>query len=275
MAATTPSTAAAGFDLLHGDGGNDNVNGAGGTDQIFGDDGNDTLLGGTEADTLSGGVGDDSLDGGTASDTLNGNAGNDTANYAARTNAVNVTLDGTPNDGQSSENDLVKSDVESVSTGSGNDTIDSADGVAGKVSCGRGTNDTVSAKDAADTIADDCEVVAAQATPRCTLRALSGGKMSRSGVVRIRVNCPAAGRTALTFRKGRSKVGSKRFSVRAGKVKTVKVKLSRKGRRAITRTKRNRLRLRVTLSTVRSGKKKVATGRTQSFTIKATKGKKR
>jgi hypothetical protein len=33
--------------------------------------------------------------------------------------------------------------------------------------------------------------------------------------------------------------------------------------------------LKVTLSTVRSGKKKVATGRTQSFTIKAVRGKKR
>jgi hypothetical protein len=31
--------------------------------------------------------------------------------------------------------------------------------------------------------------------------------------------------------------------------------------------------LRVTLSTVRSGKKKVATGRTQTFTIKAPRGK--
>jgi hypothetical protein len=132
----------------------------------------------------------------------------------------------------------------------------------------------VTAKDASDTISDDCENVAAAAAPRCTMRALSGGRMSRSGVVRIRVSCPTAGRTALTFRRGRSKVGRKRFSVRAGKVKTVKVKLSRKGRRAVNRAKRNRLRLRVTLSTVRSGKKKVAPSRTQTFTIKAPRGKK-
>ena len=44
------------------------------------------------------------------------------ATYAARTSAVNVTLDGAPNDGQSGENDLVKKDVENVTTGSGNDT---------------------------------------------------------------------------------------------------------------------------------------------------------
>jgi hypothetical protein len=181
---------------------------------------------------------------------------------------MNVTLDGAPNDGQSSENDLVKADVESVSTGSGNDSINSADGVAGRVSCGRGT-DTVEGRDTGDTIDDDCENVVAQAARRCTLRASSRGRMSRSGVVRVRVNCPVAGRTSLTFRKGRAKVGSKRFSVRAGKVKTVKVKLSRKGRRAVSRARRNRLGLRVTLSAIRAGGKRVAPSRTQTITIRA------
>jgi Ca2+-binding RTX toxin-like protein len=260
-----------GFDLLHGDGGNDSLNGGGGTDQVFGDGGNDALLGGTENDTLSGGVGDDSLDGGTGADILNGNEGADTANYAARTAAVSIALDGAPNDGQSNEKDLVKADVESVSSGSGNDTINSADGLAGKVSCGRGT-DTVSNRDASDTIADDCEKVGASSN-RCSFRAASGGRMSRSGVVRIRVTCPAAGRGSLTLRRGRAKVGRKSFSVRAGKVKTVKVKLSRKGRRAVTRARRNRLSVKVTLSKIRAGKRTAARGGTQSITIKAPRGK--
>ena len=260
-----------GFDLMHGDDGNDTVNGGSGTDQVYGDGGNDTVLGGADADTLHGGAQNDSLDGGTGADVLNGNEGTDTANYAARTAAVDVALDGAPNDGASNENDLVKTDVESVSSGSGNDTIDSADGLAGKVSCGRGS-DTVSSRDASDTIDGDCERVGASSN-RCSFRATNSGRMSRSGVVRLRVNCPAAGRTALTLRRGRAKIGSKRFSVREGKVKTVRVKLSRKGRRAVNRARRNRLRVRVTLSTIRSGKVSAARGGTQTITIRAPKGK--
>jgi Ca2+-binding RTX toxin-like protein len=260
-----------GFDLLHGDGGNDNLNGAGGTDQVFGDAGNDALLGGSENDTLHGGGNNDSLDGATGADVLNGNDGSDTANYAARTAAVNITLDGAPNDGQTKEGDLVKTDVENINTGSGNDNVNSADGQAGKVSCGRG-RDTVADSDASDTINADCES-RVRISNVCTLRSASGGRMSRSGVVRLRVRCPRAGKTTVTLRRGRSSIGRKRFSVRAGKAKTVKVKLSRKGRRAVNRARRNRLRIRATLSSVRSGKVRAARGTTRTITIKAPKGK--
>ena len=260
-----------GFDLLHGDDGNDNLNGGSGTDQVFGDGGNDALLGGADNDTLHGGAGNDSLDGATGADVLNGNDGTDTANYSARSSALDIALDGAPNDGQSNEGDLVKTDVESVTSGSGNDTINSADGKAGKIACGRGT-DTVSSRDASDTIDGDCENVGASSN-RCSFRATNRGRMSRSGVVRLRVNCPAAGRGTLTLRRGRSKIGSKRFSVREGKVKTVRVKLSRKGRRAVNRARRNRLRVRVTLSTIRAGKVRAARGGTQTITIRAPRGK--
>jgi Ca2+-binding RTX toxin-like protein len=256
-----------GFDLLHGDGGNDNLNGAGGTDLMFGDAGNDSLLGGADNDTLSGGGNDDSLDGATGADVLNGNAGIDTANYAARTAAVTITLDGAPNDGQSGENDLVKHDVESVATGSGNDKINSADGLTGKVSCGRGT-DTVDAFDTKDTISSDCEnrLVALSS---CSIS--RSAKASRKGVLSLKVNCGAAtGKGTVTVRGSGARLGKKSFKPRVGKSKTVKVKLNKKGRRALKKHKR--MRLRVTVSAIRSGKIKTGNGTRRTITIGA-KGK--
>ena len=256
-----------GFDLLHGDGGNDNINGAGGTDQIFGDGGNDTLLGDIENDTLSGGAGDDSLDGGTGADILNGNEGADTANYAARSSALNVTLDGAPNDGQSGENDLVKKDVENLTTGSGNDDLNSVDGVVSRVSCGRGT-DTATV-DPDDTAAADCEeVLRVVVLARCSV-STSSTSMSRSGVVRLRVNCPEAGRGTVSLKGGGRTLGKKSFTARKGRVATVKVKLSKKGRRTVNRARRNRLSVSATISSIRSGKVAKARGTTKRITIRA------
>jgi Ca2+-binding RTX toxin-like protein len=255
-----------GFDLLHGDGGADNLNGAGGTDLMFGDAGNDTLLGGSENDTLSGGDNDDSLDGATGADVINGNAGTDTANYAARTAAVNITLDGAPNDGQSGENDLVKHDVESVSTGSGNDTVNSVDGLTGKISCGRGT-DTVTASDKTDSISSDCEKKGIVALARCSI---SRSAKVKGRVLSLRVTCPAAGKGTVTVRGAGARLGKKSFKARAGKRKTVKVKMSKKGRRALKKNKR--LRLRVTVSSIRSGKVKTGNGSKRTITIRV-KGK--
>jgi Ca2+-binding RTX toxin-like protein len=260
-----------GFDLVHGNDGSDNLNGGTGTDQLFGDAGNDTLFGAGDADTLHGGNGDDSLDGGTGADVLNGDGGKDTANYSTRSNAVTLTLDGAPNDGQSRENDLIKIDVENVSSGAGNDKINSVDGVAGRISCGRGT-DTVTA-DAKDTVAADCELKNVAKLSRCSITRRSA-TMSRKGVVGIRINCAASGKGTLTLRKGRAKIGKKRFSVRSGRVKTVKVKLTKKGRRAVKRAKHHRLRIKATLSSVRKGKVRAARGTTRTVTIKAS-GRKR
>jgi hypothetical protein len=70
--------------------------------------------------------------------------------------------------------------------------------------------------------------------------------MSRSGSVKVKVTCPFEARGRLTLEKGK-RLGRKSFSIRrANKAKTVKVKLSRKGRRAVKRRKR----LRVTASVV-------------------------
>lgn len=249
-----------GADLIHGGQGNDSLSGNDGRDILNGDDGNDSLKGGSGSDNLLGDVGNDSLDGGTASDILAGGLGTDTASYSGRRRKVSVTtLYGVPNDGERREGDTVKTDVESVKTGRGNDFIDAKDGLKGRVSCGRGRD--LAKVDAKDTVASNCEVVVGRAT--CKPRQ-SSARLSTKGVVRLSIKCPAkaSGRVLLrASRKAVSKsdaaavkkkrrmvtIGRGSFSVRAGKAKAVKVKLSRKGRRAVQRQKRLRVEAVVTL----------------------------
>ena len=66
------------------------------------------------------------MDAGSASDggdTFNGGNETDTADYSRRTSNVNVTLDGTGNDGETGEQDNVKADVEDVNGGGGDDNL--------------------------------------------------------------------------------------------------------------------------------------------------------
>lgn len=270
-----------GADLIHGGPGNDSLSGDAGRDILNGGDGNDTLKGGSDSDSLLGDAGNDSLDGGTQSDLLGGGSGTDTVSYAGRRRKVSVTtLYGVPNDGETHEGDTVKTDVESVKTGAGNDFIDAKDGLAGRVSCGRG-RDMVKA-DAKDKVSSNCEVVIGRAG--CKPRT-SSVRMTASGVVRLSVRCPARASGRVLLRASRKAVGKSTteaakkksskmtigrgsFSVRAGKAKTVKVKLSRKGRRAVQRHKRLRVEALVTLR--KAGPSAQAQRRTvQRITIKA------
>jgi Ca2+-binding RTX toxin-like protein len=226
-----------GADQVGGGSGNDNVEGGEGADVVKGDEGNDLLKGEFGDDILDGGSGDDSLNGGAGKDTMAGAAGLDLADYAAATKAVSVTLDGNANDGEGREGDLVRTDVESVTTGSSNDFVNSRDGVAGRISCGRGTDRV--ATDPDDRVAGDCEVTVA-ATARCSI-ARRSVKMSKSGAVKLKVSCPFEGKGRLTLTRGK-RLGRKSFTItRDGQSKTVKVKLSRRGRRDVRR--RNRLRV--------------------------------
>ena len=158
--------------------------------------------------------------------------------YAARARSVVVNDDGADNDGESREADNVQRDVEGARTGSGNDSINVKDGVAGNVQCGAGTDSAIT--DTIDTVAGDCEVVNARAASRCSISSRAV-KMSRRGVVRVRVTCPTRARGSLTLAKGKKTFGKHSFSARAGKAKTVGVKLSRKGRRLVSDRKRLRL----------------------------------
>lgn len=96
---------------------------------VYGGLGDDTLTAGNGNDTLYGDLGNDTLSGGTSAsdtDTYNGGGGTDTVTYAARTNPVLVWVgDNTAGqeDGETTESDDIKVDVEIVRGGSGNDTF--------------------------------------------------------------------------------------------------------------------------------------------------------
>jgi Ca2+-binding RTX toxin-like protein len=83
---------------------------------FWGKGGDDLMQGRGGQDIFRGGIGDDVMEGGT---------GTDQAFYDDHGLAVNVTLDDVANDGSPSvpEHDNVKSDIENVAGGSGNDTI--------------------------------------------------------------------------------------------------------------------------------------------------------
>ena len=94
-----------------------------GDDNIQAGAGNDTISGGTGNDTINGGWGDDVIDGNEGADTIDGGSGFDTVTYADRTAPVNVSLDGVANDGEAGEGDNVRSGVEEIVGGSGNDVL--------------------------------------------------------------------------------------------------------------------------------------------------------
>ena len=102
-------------DTVHGNGGNDSINTGAGNDNLFGDAGNDRM------------------DGGGGADGFNGGTGIDTVTYATRAAGVRVTLDNLPNDGTPANNehpegerDNVRTDVERVIGGRGNDFLSAA-----------------------------------------------------------------------------------------------------------------------------------------------------
>jgi Ca2+-binding RTX toxin-like protein len=255
-----------GFDQLNGEAGADDLNGGSGTDVLYGGPANDKLKGDSSSDVLNGGQDNDQLDGGAGADVLNGDDGEDTAVYTSRTRAVKASIEGSPDDGETREGDNVKTDVEDLGTGSGNDTINSANGLKNKVNCGRG-NDTVKG-DRKDEIASDCEVRNLGASAVCKIRGKSA-QMSTSGKVRIRVFCPFAARGTLRVQKG-GKLGSKSFSVKANKTRVVTVKLSKKGKKALRKSKR----VKAVATIKRTGVSKAASQRvSKTLTVKAAKKK--
>lgn len=127
-----------GDDEILGSEGNDTLYGGAGDDHIEGGEGNDTIDGGDESagsyipDTLIGdsgddilisGAGDSVLDGGEGADDLVGGSNWNIATYASRSNDVTVDADGVADDGESGEGDNVRTSVDQIDGGSGNDTI--------------------------------------------------------------------------------------------------------------------------------------------------------
>lgn len=137
-------TGTAGDDVIVALGGNDTINGGGGNDRICGGDGADLIRDQAGADRVFGEAGNDSLvqavtiDNG---DLLNGGAGVDTISYAARTTALNVTINnGVADDGAAGETDRLLG-VENVTGGAAGDQITGS--VEANKLLGGGGNDTI------------------------------------------------------------------------------------------------------------------------------------
>ncbi|HWA72982.1 MAG TPA: calcium-binding protein [Polyangiaceae bacterium] len=122
-------------DLLGGHG-NDVLTGNVSSNHVRGGEGDDRLSGGVnggacagDVDALDGESGDDTFDQGSApdcADTLNGGVGTDRVDYQGRSGNLSIALDGLANDGEpagAGEKDNVKTDVEIVIGGGGDDQI--------------------------------------------------------------------------------------------------------------------------------------------------------
>lgn len=146
----------AGTDSFTGDVDNASVDGGDGTDTLNGGSGNDTLNGGDndpwEDEVINGGAGNDILngntgrnlmDGGTGADTINGGSDWDIVTYESRTNGLTVTANNTANDGESGEQDNVKSNINEIRGGSGNDSLTSASTASYAYLFGNAGNDTL------------------------------------------------------------------------------------------------------------------------------------
>jgi Ca2+-binding RTX toxin-like protein len=246
------------------------VDGGGGTDTLNGSTDDDGLGGGPGNDQVNGGEGNDNLgDGGTFSssggtDVLNGGPGDDFTEYS-RASAVEVSFDDVANDGFPGEGDNLV-DMEGVSSGQGNDVItgngetnflfagdgndtvrglggnDSVDGGDGddvvdggaatdQVSCGFGEDTAL--LDALDDVGVDCERTGAAAD-------VDSIRANGKGIAKLPVSCGAQEVTACTgkvvLELNGKKIAKGKFKVPAGKTKGAKVKLSKKGRKALKRS---------------------------------------
>jgi len=103
-------------------------------------DGNDVVNNTTtRPSVLRGGSGQDLLSGALGADVFLGGSGIDTVTYQARTAAVTVRVDGVALDGQPNEQDDVRTDVENVIGGRGNDVLIGS-AAANRLSGGGGTD---------------------------------------------------------------------------------------------------------------------------------------
>lgn len=108
--------------------GNDTIVGFGGPfsfEQLRGGPGNDILRGRGGDDTLDGGQGADIMSGGTSSEPnfFGFFPHDDTVTYARRSEPVFADADGVADDGEASEGDLIKRDVEVIRGGRGDDVL--------------------------------------------------------------------------------------------------------------------------------------------------------
>jgi hypothetical protein len=201
--------------------------------------GDDRLIGADGADTLEGGDGNDYLEGGFGPDVLDGGAG------------VDQFV------GDKTERDVIAS---------GNDTIRARDGNAEQINCGIGSDSAV--VDTADVVDPSCEAVdratttsgpggsgpAGTTPPRADslaqllgLRVLGSPtlrKLTSSGLS-FSLACQTACSVRADLRLGSRTLGTGRATLRAGRKGTVKVRLTRAGKRRVQKLRRATLTLRI------------------------------
>jgi Ca2+-binding RTX toxin-like protein len=212
----------------------------------------ENLSGGRASDTLIGNAGPNVLDGGDGNDTLHGGDGGD------------ALVGGAGRD--------------SVSGDAGDDSLNTVDGGVDSVVCGEG-GDTATA-DEVDEVAADCEntglstaIAPPPPAPALLRFQQKRVRVTAKGVAPLRLRCTRAARgactgkvtlTAPTKAKSKAKAKSKRkararrkvlgrarFRVRRGRLATVRVRLSRNGRRRVMR--RRRVRCKVSVAVRRAG----------------------
>ncbi len=166
--------------------------------EINGGPGDDELDNGAGADRIDGGPGSDTLRAGGGADEYIGGFGLDTAMFAPRTGVQSISLDDVANDGFAGENDNVRSDVEEVYSGDGNDTLTGSD-TSDSLNGGPGS-DTIDGRGGSDSLdsgfacADNDHLVggAGNDTLRFSRGALVEGGADDDTLVQVAINCPPA-----------------------------------------------------------------------------------
>jgi Ca2+-binding RTX toxin-like protein len=205
-------------------------------EDVKGGSGNDRIAGTGAENHLNGGAGDDMVAGGRGSDELTG--------------------------------------------GTGNDFISDRDGSVDKISCGPGADRVLA--DLTDAVSADCESVNDADTPDLTIsrRAV---RMTPSGIVSVLLACPAdevrcmgtlrldTAKKVTVSRKRKVKLGTRRFNIKGGHRKRVKVKTKRRNRRLVIRLKTVGVRGTAGVKDI-AGNRKTVRG---TFTLKRPKRKRR
>jgi hypothetical protein len=233
--------------------GESHVSGGPGNDILNGHAGVDHLNGGTGNDTLRGSLGNDELDGRDNADRLEGGDGND--NLAADDGA-DVLIGGRGAD--------------FMQGGVGTDFLNSREptgttAVADTLDCGTGL-DTVEA-DLKDNIQPDCNEVdraPVGETPNVDVLGKTLRVSRRTGKVKVRMRCPRGvkrlgckGRLQLRLDRsaGTSRSRKVRYKIKAGKRKTVTLKLTRRDVRTLRSRQRRGRKTRGILTSVEKGRK--------------------
>jgi hemolysin type calcium-binding protein len=227
--------AGSGNDVVRGHPGKDQLHGQTGEDELKGLAGNDFLDGGDNSDRLEGGDGNDTLEGEDGSDVLLGGLGAD-------------ILRGNPG------NDFINAKEPSGS------------GVADEIGCG-GNFDTLEA-DLKDVIPASCEQVEQSPVGETPHVKILGKtlRVAPSGEVRVRMRCPRGvkklgckGSLQLRLDRKRGSQASRsrkvRYRIKAGRRKTVKLRLTAKDVRTLRKRQRRKLKARGILTSVEKGKK--------------------